>query len=56
MCVLCKPPNLPLQYTVAKGIVSLPEFRFYKAGAEVGTRIIGYKKPALEKAVKSLLL
>lgn len=42
-------------YTINKDITALPEFRFYKDGVEVGSRVVGYKKPALEKAVKALL-
>ncbi|KAK3273587.1 hypothetical protein CYMTET_18180, partial [Cymbomonas tetramitiformis] len=36
------------------GVKALPEFKFYKDGAEIGTSVIGYKKKPLTQAVKDL--
>ncbi len=49
-CHVC----VSVQYVSSKVVQALPEFRFYKDGNEAGNRVTGYKKPAVEKAVKAL--
>jgi len=42
------------EYITSKSVTSLPEFRFYKSGAEVAARVIGYKKPLIGKTINAL--